>query len=524
MTFMTTESPKIGAFVLETLTTGMYTNPLDTIREYVQNSVDSIIRAQEAGVINENQGRIKIEINPREKTLCVYDNGLGVSSSEIKSSLIDIGMSAKEIGKDAGFRGIGRLAGIAYCNTLTFKTSHYEENTTSTVTINCEGIRKACLPSSRKIEQLDVVMEENSTIKHERSKKGESFFEVVMESLTEKMEFLDWEDLQTYLCQVAPVPFDAQKFVFAPKIYQWMKSQNVHLPNVTLLVKTPEMERQIFKPYKTHYKTKKTRNEALNIEIKDIAFYPETLSPDSLFWLWYGKTDLLGAIDDDKAAGLRLRKNNISLGGADRVREIFEGKSKSDGRFNNYFIGEIHVLSHNAIPNARRDGFEEIGSWPHIRVELENVIRGLKEEIRKKSEARNRPTAKVIKSLTEVTYDANKKLGIGFVSKEEKNKLLTRLKKEEEKAKITISTRTTDQEKKEIEKALADIEKVIEKVEKKDEYISKRLRPDLDRKQRKIVIEILQLLAESLEHHEYEKAKKAILNKFHVTGSELDNG
>ena len=30
-------TPKIGAFVLETLTTGMYTNPLDSIREYIQN-------------------------------------------------------------------------------------------------------------------------------------------------------------------------------------------------------------------------------------------------------------------------------------------------------------------------------------------------------------------------------------------------------------------------------------------------------------------------------------------------------
>ncbi|PJA48010.1 MAG: hypothetical protein CO171_08370, partial [Syntrophobacterales bacterium CG_4_9_14_3_um_filter_49_8] len=52
--------PRIGAFVLETLTTGMYTNPLDTLREYVQNSFDAIREAERSGLLSNGAGRIEI--------------------------------------------------------------------------------------------------------------------------------------------------------------------------------------------------------------------------------------------------------------------------------------------------------------------------------------------------------------------------------------------------------------------------------------------------------------------------------
>ena len=68
--------PKIGAFVLETLTTGMYTNPMDTIREFVQNAADSIRKAQENDLLAKGEGRIEIKIDPGARTLVVRDNGV----------------------------------------------------------------------------------------------------------------------------------------------------------------------------------------------------------------------------------------------------------------------------------------------------------------------------------------------------------------------------------------------------------------------------------------------------------------
>ena len=76
-------TPKIGAFVLETLTTGMYTNPLDSIREYIQNAYDSILAAEQFKLLNRNEGIIEISIDPESKNLSIKDNGTGLSSSDV---------------------------------------------------------------------------------------------------------------------------------------------------------------------------------------------------------------------------------------------------------------------------------------------------------------------------------------------------------------------------------------------------------------------------------------------------------
>ena len=90
-------SPKIGAYVLESLTTGMYTRPLDAIREYIQNSADSIRKAEEEGLVGDNQGRIDVTINKSNRTLTIKDNGSGISVDDIFTKLLDIGMSSKDI-------------------------------------------------------------------------------------------------------------------------------------------------------------------------------------------------------------------------------------------------------------------------------------------------------------------------------------------------------------------------------------------------------------------------------------------
>nr|VFK10630.1 MAG: Histidine kinase-, DNA gyrase B-, and HSP90-like ATPase [Candidatus Kentron sp. LPFa]VFK26719.1 MAG: Histidine kinase-, DNA gyrase B-, and HSP90-like ATPase [Candidatus Kentron sp. LPFa] len=113
---------RIGAFVLETLTTGMYRNPLDTLREYIQNAFDAIRTAERQNIIQTGAGRIRVSISQKDRTLTIRDNGTGVAAADTAARLVNIGMSAKSLEIDAGFRGIGRLAGIAYCDELTFRT------------------------------------------------------------------------------------------------------------------------------------------------------------------------------------------------------------------------------------------------------------------------------------------------------------------------------------------------------------------------------------------------------------------
>ena len=77
-------APHIGAFVLETLTLGMYGEPRHTLREYVQNSFDAIRAAQRTKFL---QGRGVVRVTLAQDLITIKDNGLGVPSAQAWNTL-----------------------------------------------------------------------------------------------------------------------------------------------------------------------------------------------------------------------------------------------------------------------------------------------------------------------------------------------------------------------------------------------------------------------------------------------------
>ena len=135
--------PHIGAFVLETLTLGMYGEPRHTLREYVQNSFDAIRAAQRTRFLKD-RGKVTISISP--EAIKILDNGLGVPADQAWKTLTSVGASKKDRQRDAGFRGIGRLAGMAYCDKLIFRTTFPGETTLTEITFDCAKLLKAMGP------------------------------------------------------------------------------------------------------------------------------------------------------------------------------------------------------------------------------------------------------------------------------------------------------------------------------------------------------------------------------------------
>ena len=97
----------IGGDILPILTTGLYRDVLDTLREYIQNSIDA------------RPKRIELVIDP--DTIMVSDNGQGMSAEEARNA-IKLGISAKNPAANVGFRGIGVYSAFNLCNTLNIFT------------------------------------------------------------------------------------------------------------------------------------------------------------------------------------------------------------------------------------------------------------------------------------------------------------------------------------------------------------------------------------------------------------------
>lgn len=510
--------PKIGAFVLETLTTGMYTNPLDSIREYIQNASDAIITAKRFKQLKNNEGIILVTLDPEKRSLLVRDNGTGISSADAADRLVNVGMSAKVYGQEAGFRGIGRLAGIAYCKTLRFRTSASYEDEMITVAFDCEGIRHSITPSMKGAEELATVLQKHTDKDIGSSKADEHFFEVNMEGLDERLsQFLDARMLEEYLSEVTPVDYDAQRFLYATKIAEWISARGLTIPSVKLLLRTPTTEREVFKPYKTHYRTKQSNYE---IGIRDVTFFPENANTDSPFWLWHGIHDYLGMFDDDRVAGIRFRRHNIAIGGPDRVAELFPGK---EGRLNYWTIGEIHIQSDGIIPNARRDGFESTTEWIRLQEELKPFIAKHCKACHDASSSTNRPTIKIVSSARAVADATKQALKSGLSSNEERQHLVQKVERETERLESALFTRKTEPERQEVRSALTSLVDIRKRLDEKDLFMTNKIKSNLDRKQRKLLVDIMGLINSALTEVSCAKSKqcleivkKAILAKYRV--------
>ena len=107
----------MGADILNLITTGMYHTPLAMYREYIQNAADAI-----EGSPQPEEGRVEIMIDAGERKVRIRDNGPGLTHAQAKRELIPIARSRKRRGVDRGFRGIGRLSGLAFAEAVTFRT------------------------------------------------------------------------------------------------------------------------------------------------------------------------------------------------------------------------------------------------------------------------------------------------------------------------------------------------------------------------------------------------------------------
>jgi len=211
-----------GRHILDTLTLGMYSEPLCIFREYIQNSADSIDRAVEKKQLGIDKGEISINIDSALRKITIEDNGLGVVGCDVESVLLSVGNSSKSGNRERGFRGIGRLGGIAYCDALIFHTKAAGESKCFVNKWDCTGIRQMLDPHSHQHhgkEMADVINACTSVESHDcgRNIINESYFKVELINVS-NTELLDTAAVKKYISEVAPVPYSFTTFPWGKKL------------------------------------------------------------------------------------------------------------------------------------------------------------------------------------------------------------------------------------------------------------------------------------------------------------------
>jgi len=338
-------------YLLETLTSGMYNDPLSIYREYIQNAVDSID-------IGKRQGKrkvttINIDLNHQTRSICIRDNGVGIPAEMAENILSSIGSSNKQgngLGRLRGFRGIGRLGGVAFSDKAIFRTKAEGENIESIQEWDCQKLRQLFETEKYKLTLKDLFGKITLFSQKNGLPSKNSYFEVILNGVSSfRNQIFDIAKIRSYISQVAPVPFNYDQFSHGRLIDEYLmkKLSNYGVYNIVLNGKP------IHKPYSDTIKTAMKKGGFDNI--KNVRFIDIKMNQEKpLAYGWYGeRQDLLGSIRKGEAySGIRVRVGNILLGDAHLLDRCFR-----EDRFNGYMVGEIHVDTSQLVPNSRRDDF-----------------------------------------------------------------------------------------------------------------------------------------------------------------------
>lgn len=254
----------VGAGILNIITESLYDNPIVVFREYVQNSMDSILK-------KDCQDCYEIKIWCEDNNLFFLDNGQGIDTNAFLNEMKKIGGSSKKKQKNLGYKGIGRLSGVPYCKKLYFINIYdYLKNKVQLYTIDgthYEQIKNdgkdANLSFSELMDQIgsfdeNIDFEKNEFITSALNKyralleKTNTGFLVVLQDISSVLvNTITDDDFFINLQWLLPVDFDNDLYTSNEKelFYEFTNKQNNDIVPIKYC-KIAYNDKQIFRPIK----------------------------------------------------------------------------------------------------------------------------------------------------------------------------------------------------------------------------------------------------------------------------------
>ena len=334
----------IGAEVLSILTRGMYPDPKDTLREYVQNAIDA-----EAKIVS---------IRIRKNTITIDDNGKGMDAKTIRQAA-RVGVSDKNPGKDVGFMGIGIYSAFHLCDSLTIY-SKQQDNAPCFLMMDFNGM-KALLNDQNEKRQNQIIgsdelidlqsLLEQFVIIDETTidEFPEVGTRVEINGLTPDVvnEFSSFENLADYLREVIPLEFDKVNFKWAElienKIVQICKEHNSKFELVKLLLQVNNLKEWLFRSYTD---SEFHENTSFEPEFRELIYKEQFYGV-----IWGCLNSTRNKITNKDLRGFLLKKQGFAIGNRQNLIKFFRPT------YYDRYIGEVIIVNTKIIPNAARNDF-----------------------------------------------------------------------------------------------------------------------------------------------------------------------
>ncbi len=345
------DAKKIGIMLLESITQGLYRDPKNVIREYIQNEYDA--------------GATKIKIETHADMIIITGNSPGMLKSDINKAT-DIGISHKEDSISVGFRGIGIWSGISICEEIVIFTKRKGEEMGRVLVIDAAGISKDM--KNHKMPLTDSLSKRvfiSIPVAPDPSLGGTRV--ELRGILPHFSSILDNKSLNNYLKQIVPLPLN-------PNFYYSDEIEN-NLNNNVLNYKTIEISLNGDSLFRPPEKLDELDRPKMGL----IMSSSEEKNPLAFYWYSVGS----GILPEEEARVPIYKLMSFTIG--DEHRKTLTNLSLSDPIPLRWVTGEFHILDSRIKPNSERNDLE---SGVITKIFINEVIKILDsacKEARKKS-------------------------------------------------------------------------------------------------------------------------------------------
>jgi Histidine kinase-, DNA gyrase B-, and HSP90-like ATPase len=369
----------VGKDILELLSTSMYVDSMSMYREYIQNSADAVELARSAGLLH-GPGQVQIRMDQPTRTVLIRDNGAGIGKEHFVHQLTALGGSKKRGTGARGFRGVGRLAGLAFCQELIFRSRQNGENTVHELRWNSRDVRSLLRAADDSSDLREIVAKTVEVRDAPGRNWPERFFEVELRGVVRHRDdrLLNDEAVANYLSQVAPVPF-LPDFQFADQIRSFLEKHGARLSVIELEIVG---RGNVYRPHRNSISMGKSGQTQFQ-ELTTI--YTPGRDGEVAAATWILHHDYRGSLPSGSLVdGWRIRCGDIQVGDNAILQGLFP-----ETRFNGWCVAETHVLDPRILPNGRRDHFEQNTYYFDLINHLTPHAREVAQRCRTSSIARN---------------------------------------------------------------------------------------------------------------------------------------
>lgn len=363
----------IGAEIISIITKGMYPDPKDALREYIQNGVDA--QAE------------KMSVKIRQESIVIEDNGIGMDHDALRRA-VRIGISDKNPTKNVGFMGIGIYSSFHLCDNLTIY-SRGSRDIPNKLEMNF-GKMKQILDTqkdkrtreeikSEDLVDLQTILEDCISLSNDGEIEDSSFPQQGTRIELTKIEpefysaLSNFDEVSDYLRNVIPLKFNENEFTYAKQIESEIskictkKNQKFEIVELTLQVNS-KIE-QLYRPYRNIDFSR----EAAPLEPK---FYSIETEEHFFGVAWGCLNSVRKKLDNKHLRGFILKKQGFSIGNRESLTKFFP----RGNTFFDRYSGEVIIVNSKILPNASRNDIEYSPLRSVFYEELTEVAQKFEEE------------------------------------------------------------------------------------------------------------------------------------------------